>query len=279
MSVLELTIQHYKTYAARLSLMTATAVLLASCASTQRADRHPQDPLEPFNREMYSLNKGLYTIFFKSVAGVYAKVTPPQVRRGVTNFFSNINDINVAANQILQFKVEDAIKTSVRFLINTTMGIGGLFDVATHSGLYKTREDFGTTLAFYGMKESPYLVLPLLGPSTMRDSAGLIVDYYLSPWAYIDFDTALIAYSINLLNQRANLLDEVYYVDYAAMDDYTFVREIYLKRRDALINDEQSIDSWDAEEDKWADWAVEWSEEVAPGVEAQVQPALGTAPE
>lgn len=268
---MRVTPKHYSLFTTRLLTSAVLSVALVSCASNKTADRHPQDPLEPFNREMYSLNKGIDTIFIKPVAGVYAKVLPPQVRKGVTNFFSNINDINVAVNQLLQFKIEAAIKTSTRFLINTTFGIGGLMDPATHSGLYKTREDFGTTLAFYGVKDTPYLVLPLLGPSTVRDSAGLVVDYYLSPWAYIDINTALILFGIDLLNMRANMLDEVYYVDYASMDEYTFVRDIYLQRRQQLISGEQTIDDWNAEEDTWDDWAEPWSEEAAAGVETQVE--------
>lgn len=257
------------THYASLSL---AAIVLAGCASSRTADRHPQDPLEPLNREIFSFNRGIDTIFIKPVAGVYHKFVPPQARQGVTNFFSNINDINVTANELLQFKIEDAIKTSVRFIMNTTFGIGGLFDVATHVGLYKKRQDFGTTLAFYGIKNSPYLVLPLLGPSTIRDTAGLAVDFYLSPYAYVAEDVMWTALAINYVNQRANLLEDTGFVDYAAMDPYALVRDIYLGRRNALINKKQIGNEWNSAEDKWDDWAEPWSDETATGVSDQVGP-------
>lgn len=261
--------------------LSLAVIVLAGCASNRTVDRHPEDPLEPLNREIFSFNRGVDTIFFKPVAGIYYKFIPSQARHGVTNFFSNVNDINVTANEILQFKMGDAVQTAVRFVMNSTVGIAGLFDVASKVGLYKKRADFGTTLAFYGMKKSPYLVLPLLGPSTMRDTVGIAVDWYLSPYAYVNEDIVFWALGLNLLNQRTNLLEEVSYVDYAAMDDYTFVRDIYLQRRNALINNTQNANDWDSSESTWNDWEVEWSKEVAPGVETQPishEPAAESTP-
>jgi phospholipid-binding lipoprotein MlaA len=236
--------QHY----ASISL---AAIVLTGCAS-KGADRHPDDPFEPVNRQIYSLNRGVDTFVFKPVAGVYHKFIPPQVRGGVTNFFSNINDINVTANQILQFKLADAFQSSARFVINTTIGIGGLFDIATKNGVYKKREDFGTTLAHYGWKKSAYLVLPLLGPTTIRDGIGLGVDWYLSPYAYIEESLMWPLVGLDLINLRSNMLEEVVYVDYVSMDSYTFVRDIYLGRRNALINNTQGVSDWDNA--KWEDW-------------------------
>lgn len=244
------------------------AIVLTGCAS-KGPERHEQDPIEPLNRQIYSFNRGVDKFVFAPVAGVYHKFLPAQVRRSVTNFFSNVNDINVTANQLLQFKFADAFQSSTRFVLNTTIGLGGLFDVATRNGVYKTRQDFGTTLAFYGWKKSTYLVLPILGPTTVRDGIGLGVDFYLSPYAYIDEWLMWTTMGLNVLNLRSNLLEEVVYVDYVSMDSYTFVRDIYLGRRDALIQNKQYSSEWD--NGKWDNWEESWSMEVAPGVEMEVE--------
>lgn len=266
---------HLKTYAS----LSLAVMVLTGCATGP--DRHPEDPFEPLNREIYSFNSGVDMFVFKPAAGLYHKFIPPQARHGVTNFFSNVNDVNVAANEILQFKIQDAIVTGLRFTVNSTLGVAGLFDVASSMGIYKKRQDFGTTLAFYGWKSAPYLVIPLLGPSTVRDTAALFVDWYMSPYAYVREDVVLWALGINFLNQRSNLLEEISFVQYAAMDDYSFVRDIYLQRRNALINGEQNGNEWNSNDAKWDDWNVDWSKPVAPGVETQVPgsaPASGTAP-
>lgn len=256
-------LQQIKNYAS----LTLVAIVLTGCANS--ATRHPDDPLEPLNREIYSFNRGIDTFFFAPVAGVYNRLLPRQVRNCVTNFFSNVNDVNVIANQVLQLKIPDAMRSTIRLTINTTVGVGGLFDVASTAGFYKTRQDFGTTLAHYGVKNSPYLVLPLLGPSTIRDSAGLVVDFWLSPYAYVDEDIFWWAVSIDMVNLRSNMLEEIVFVDYAAMDSYSFVRDIYLQRRNALINNTQNAEDWS--EGKWNDWEQPWSSEVAPSTQTAVQ--------
>lgn len=252
-----------------LASVTLSVIVLTGCA-TNSATRHPQDPLEPLNREIYSFNRGVDTIFIEPVAALYHKLVPPQVRAGVTNFFSNVNDVNVMANQVLQGKIPDAMHSATRLALNTTVGVGGLFDVASGRGLYKMRQDFGTTLAFYGIKESPYLVLPFLGPSTIRDTAGLVVDFYLSPYGYVEEWVFWYSAGLLYLNTRSNLLEELVFVDYAAMDSYAFVRDIYLQRRNALINNTQESNEW--ENGKWDDWEKPWSSEVAPAVELDVKP-------
>ncbi len=237
-----------------------TAVLLTACASSSKVtEKHPEDPFERLNREMYTLNKGLDTIVFKPIASIYYVATPAIVRKGVTNFFSNVGDITVFANKVLQLKIHDAVRTAARFGMNSTFGIGGVFDIASEAGLYKMRADFGLTLAHYGMKRSPFLMLPVLGPSTMRDTAGFVADWFLSPWAYIDHDILYIAGAIDLVNIRANLLDDQYYFDYAAMDEYSFIRDIYLQRRNALIagQDAQAPGQWGEEYDDWDDWEID----------------------
>jgi phospholipid-binding lipoprotein MlaA len=255
--------QHY----ASVSL---AAIILTGCAS-KGADRHPEDPFEPVNRQIYSLNRGVDKFLFAPVAGIYHKLLPAPVRASVTNFFSNINDINVTANQILQFKLADAFQSSTRFVINSTIGIGGLFDVASKNGVYKQRQDFGTTLAHYGWKESTYLVLPLLGATTIRDGIGLGVDWYLSPYAYIDEWQMWTALGIDLINLRSNMLEEVVYVDYVSMDSYTFVRDIYLGRRNALINNIQNTSEWDNA--KWEDWEEAKNESTPTAQPSIDQPA------
>lgn len=247
--------------------ITLAAIVLTGCANS--ATRHPEDPLEPFNREMYSFNRGVDTFFFAPVAGVYNRFLPRQVRACVTNFFSNVNDVNVIANQVLQLKIPDAMHSVIRLTINTTVGVGGLFDVASTAGFYKMRQDFGTTLAHYGVKKSPYLVLPILGPSTVRDSVGLLADVWLSPYGYVDEDIFWWAVGIDMINLRSNMLEEVVFVDYAAMDSYSFVRDIYLQRRNALINNTQNAEDWN--EGKWDDWEQSWSNEVAPSTQTAVQ--------
>jgi phospholipid-binding lipoprotein MlaA len=236
------------------------AILLSACASSSKVtEKHPEDPFEALNREIYTLNKGLDTIVFKPIASIYYVAVPSQIRKGVTNFFSNIGDITVFANKVLQFKIHDAVRTAARFGMNSTFGIGGIFDIATEAGLYKMRADFGLTLAHYGMKRSPYLMLPVFGPSTIRDTGGFVADWFLSPWAYVDHEILYIAGALDLVNIRANLLDDQYYFDYAAMDEYSFMRDIYLQRRNALIDgqDEAAPGSWGDDYDDWDDWELD----------------------
>ncbi len=235
-----------------------TIVLLTACASSSKVtEKHPEDPFESVNREIFTLNQGLDKFIFKPVASAYYMVVPPPVRKGVTNFFSNIGDITVFANKVLQFKIHDAVRTAARFGMNSTFGAAGLFDVASEAGLYKMRADFGLTLAHYGMKKSPYLVLPLIGPTTVRDAGGIVADFFLSPWAYVDGEILFYAGVLDLVNIRANLLDDQYYFDYAAMDEYSFMRDIYLQRRNALIKGQDEAapaGDWGENYDDWDDY-------------------------
>jgi phospholipid-binding lipoprotein MlaA len=242
-------------------------IVLTGCASGP--NRHPEDPLEPLNREIYSFNRGLDMFIFAPVAGIYHKLVPSAIRACVTNFFSNIDDITVAANEVLQLKIPDAIQTSTRFVLNTTLGVGGIFDVASTKGIYKRREDFGTTLAHYGMKSSPYIVLPIIGPSTVRDGTSLIIDWYLTPYAYVDDWIMWYALGINLVNLRANMLEEVGFVNYAAQDSYSFVRDIYLQRRKAMINGTELNSEWN--EGGWNDWDDAAGKKATPANPAPLQ--------
>ncbi len=232
---------------------------LSSCATKRVAEKHPDDPFESVNRPIFAFNRFVDTIAVKPLAIGYRMILPSVVRTGVTNFFANIDDITIAANKVLQLEIEDAIQVSVRFLMNSTAGVGGIFDIASKAGLEKQRADFGLTLARWGVREAPFIMIPLLGPSTMRDGIGLAVDFFLlSPYPYIPDDIGYAIFVIDLLNIRANLLEDEYYFHYAAQDPYTFLRDLYLQRRKAQIQhmlhpeegteagnwDDESLDDW-----------------------------------
>ena len=165
-------------------------------------------------------------------------ITPQPVRDSVTNFFSNIGDVYIAANNLLQLKITDGVEDIMRIVINTVFGVGGLFDVATLAKLPKHDNDLGLTLGHYGVPPGPYLVLPLFGPSTVRDAVGSIGNYYVNPLSYIDprgLSWAL--YGLNIVNTRANLLNASDVLEGAALDKYSFVRNAYLQRRQYLLSD------------------------------------------
>ncbi len=213
------------------SLLLTTVTVTALADSS---DNDPRDPHQDFNRHMFALNDSLDKAIFKPVATLYQTVLPSTARKGVTHVFSNLDEIPTILNDGLQGNIRYVGRDSGRFLLNTTVGIGGLVDVATDAGLPKHYEDFGLTLAKWGYKDSRYLVLPLLGPSTVRDTAGLPVDYYASIYPYIDEDTSFGFYTLEIINARANLL--TYNGVYAqAFDPYVFVRNAYLQKRDAKI--------------------------------------------
>jgi phospholipid-binding lipoprotein MlaA len=160
------------------------------------------------------------------------------VRDSVTNFFSNIGDVYIAANNLLQLKITDGVEDIMRIVINTVFGVGGLFDVATLAKLPKHDNDLGLTLGHYGVPAGPYLVLPLFGPSTVRDAVGSIGNYYVNPLSYIHPDGLSWAlYGLNIVNTRANLLNAGDVLEGAALDKYSFVRSAYLQRRQYLLSD------------------------------------------
>lgn len=210
--------------------------LLGGCASTN----NPRDPLESFNRAMYSFNDGLDKVVMKPVATVYRTVLPEFARTGVTNFFNNLYDILTALNNLLQAKIGDAVSDVGRIAVNTTIGIGGLIDVATEIGLEKHREDFGQTLGRWGFGDGPYVQLPFFGPSSFRDAIGLFVDVRLDPVRWLwrnDVATRNSLWGLYLVNLRANLLDSTRILDEAALDPYEFQRDAYLQRRRNLVYD------------------------------------------
>ncbi len=209
-------------------------MLLNGCASTGNA----RDPIEPVNRAIYHFNDGLDKAVLKPVAEAYREVLPQFVRTGVSNFFSNINDVLIALNNLLQGKLPDAISDAGRVVVNTTVGLLGVLDVATEFGLEKHNEDFGQTLGRWGFGDGPYLVLPLLGPSNMRDALARIVDYRLDPITYVDpsRDRNQL-WLARIINTRSELLDTTRILEAAALDPYEFLRDAYLQRRRNLVYD------------------------------------------
>ncbi len=213
--------------------------LTAGCASVP-GPKDPRDPFEGFNRSMYKFNDAIDRGFLKPVAKGYQAITPDAVDKGVTNVFSNLGDVWVIANDLLQFKFGQALSDTGRFLINSTIGIYGIFDVATHIGLKKHNEDFGQTLGHWGVGPGPYLVLPILGPSTVRDTTGLVVE--TTQWNKYDEvaddnDEENLLIFIDTIDRRADLLSASRVLDKVALDPYIFLRESYLQKRAALVRD------------------------------------------
>lgn len=208
--------------------------LLGGCASTG----NPRDPLEPINRGIHQFNDGVDTAVLKPVAEAYRGVLPQFMRTGVSNFFSNINDVIVALNNLLQAKVLNAVSDVGRIVVNTTVGLLGVLDVATEFGLEKHNEDFGQTLGFWGIGDGPYLVLPILGPSNLRDTVGLIVDFKTDPITYVHRTRVRnVLWAARMINRRAELLDTSKILETAALDPYEFLRDAYLQRRRNLVYD------------------------------------------
>lgn len=216
--------------------LAVAAALLAGCTTVQTPTQG--DPLEGLNRTIFTVNDKLDQYALKPVAKGYVFITPQPVRDSVTNFFSNIGDVYIAANNLLQLKITDGVEDIMRIVINTVFGVGGLFDVATLAKLPKHDNDLGLTLGHYGVPAGPYLVLPLFGPSTVRDAVGSIGNYYVNPLSYIHPDGLSWAlYGLNIVNTRANLLNAGDVLEGAALDKYSFVRSAYLQRRQYLLSD------------------------------------------
>jgi phospholipid-binding lipoprotein MlaA len=223
----------------RAAAMGVVALALTGCATVQTPSK--DDPWEGFNRTVFKFNDKVDQYALKPAAQGYVKVTPQPVRDSVTNFFSNIGDVYNAANNLLQLKIADGVSDVMRIVINTVFGVGGLFDVATMAKLPKHNQDLGLTLGHYGVPAGPYLVLPLLGPSTVRDGVGTAGDYFINPISYID--TAAVTwslYGLNVVSTRANLLGASDLLEGAAIDKYSFVRNTYLQRRRYLLSDGRS---------------------------------------
>lgn len=233
-----------------ITLLLAACIGVAGC-STVRAPS-PADPLEGFNRTVFQFNDDLDRYAMKPVAQGYKFVLPTPVRASVTNFFSNLGDVDNLANNLLQANVTAATQDLMRIAINSVFGVGGLFDFATPAGLPKHNQDFGVTLGKWGLPAGPYLVLPLFGPSTIRDTVGTVADLQIDPSGYfkpIWFRNTL--YGLRVVNTRANYLGATSLLSQAALDKYSFTRDAYLQRRQYLIKgssaSEQNLPNYDDE--------------------------------
>jgi phospholipid-binding lipoprotein MlaA len=233
------------------------AGLLAGCASSG----NPKDPIEGFNRAMFAFNEGLDSAIVKPVATGYEAVLPAPVRTGVTNFFSNIEDVFIGVNNLLQGKVPEAVSDLGRVMINTTIGLLGIIDFASDAGLEKHDEDFGQTFGRWGVGNGAYVVIPVFGPRTVRDTVGLVLDVAADPVANHNPErTRDLALVLRLVNDRANLLPADKVIDEAALDKYSYVRDGYLQRRRNLIHDGNAP--------RERDPSAEFSPERAPTAEA-----------
>lgn len=216
------------------TLVLALSAFLGGCA----VSGNPKDPIEGYNRAMYAFNEGADTILFKPVAQAYDAVLPAPIRTGVTNFFGNIADLLVGANNLLQGKPDQAASDLGRFLVNSTVGLLGILDVASDVGLEKHEEDFGQTLGRWGVGDGAYVVLPVFGPRTLRDTFGLVLDLAADPVANVDHVRSRnAAQALRFTDIRADLLPADKVIEEAALDKYSYVRDAYLQRRRNLIHD------------------------------------------
>ena len=220
----------------------ATAVLFTGCATLpDGSTRSATDPFERFNRSTFAFNDTVDRIVLKPVARTYDKVVPHVVQQGVSNSFGNVSDLPTAANDVLQGKPRLALEHLTRFVVNSTIGVLGLFDVATQMGIDRRREDFGQTLGSWGVTSGPYLVLPLLGSSSVRDALALPVDYELDPVGYIRrVDLRLGLDALRVVQERASFLKVERTVESIELDPYVFRRDFYLARRRNAIADGHS---------------------------------------
>ncbi|MEW6688150.1 MAG: VacJ family lipoprotein [Pseudomonadota bacterium] len=217
----------------------AAAVLLcgaAGCATTNGGD--PRDPIEGFNRAMFAFNEGFDEAIGKPIATAYRDVLPWQVRTWVRNFFANIADLWIGANNLLQGKPGDAVTDWARFGFNTTLGLFGINDVASEMGIEKHDEDFGQTFGRWGASDGAYIVWPFLGSSNVRDTVGFVFDWNLDPVRrHEPKDPRYFMIVLRALGKRADLLDASRILEEAALDKYVFQRDAYLQRRRSLVHD------------------------------------------
>ena len=248
--------------------------LVQACASGG-PPANPADPLEPFNRGVFNFNEGLDRIVLKPVATVYRDVTPSPVRTGVSNFFENLSDAWSFVNNVLQGKAVEATDTLFRFTTNTFWGLGGIFDVASEMKIPKHKEDFGQTLGTWGLASGPYLVLPVLGSSSVRDTAGLVVDWQGNLVGQLDSVPARNSLTgLNLVDTRASLLEAGNVLDQAALDKYAFARDFYLQRRRSLIGNGDATKGTEPEER----FDLPEAGPAGPAVAAPAVPALPALP-
>jgi phospholipid-binding lipoprotein MlaA len=220
------------------SLMVLIAGLaVAGCASLPSGKADPRDPWERFNRASFKVNDALDRAVLRPTARAYVKVMPRMVRTGVSNVFSNLETVTTLVNDALQGKMRAVGQDSARLLLNTTLGLGGLFDPASAAGIEKNDEDFGQTLGAWGVQSGPFVMIPLLGPSTVRDTVGRAPDRFTDPTHYLEDDSTRFAITaVEIVDLRAGLLE--YDDDLAqSFDRYAFVRNVWMQRREYKVKD------------------------------------------
>lgn len=216
----------------------AGGMLLSACSTVQTPIK--QDPFEGFNRTVFTVNDKADQYAFRPVAKAYNWALPQPVRTGISNVFSNVGDVTVAANKLLQGNVTAGVETIMRIAINTVFGLGGIFDIATQARLPKQSSDFGLTLGTYGVPAGPYLVLPFFGPSTVRDAVGMVPDGFMSPITYIRPNwIRYTLFGVKAISVRAAYLNATDLLQSAALDKYSFVRNAYLQRRQYMLGKNQ----------------------------------------
>ena len=216
--------------------LAAATIAVSGCATGP--DAHPRDPLEPFNRGVFQFNEAVDSAVLRPVAQGYVAVVPSPVRTGVGNFFANLRDAWSALNAALQARPQPAAENFMRFSVNTFLGLGGVLDIASEMGIPRTTLDFGHTLGRWGVPSGPYLVLPLLGPSSVREAVALPIDRRGDPVSQgvDDVATRNSAQALRLVDTRASLLRAGELLEQAALDKYGFTRDAYLARRQSQID-------------------------------------------
>ncbi len=221
---------------ARIASALTLIAVVSGCATAN--NRNPQDPFERYNRSMFIFNDTLDRVAVKPAATAYQKIVPQFVQTGVGNFFGNLGDVWTGVNDMLQGKFEDGLNDFMRVAVNSTFGIGGLIDIGSEAGIRKHREDFGQTLGVWGVRAGPYVVLPVLGSSTLRDTLATPLDIAGDPWSYkrpIGWrNTGTVLRGVDL---RASVLGASSLIEAAAVDRYEFIRDAYLQRRQSKIDD------------------------------------------
>ena len=219
----------------------AGALLAFSLAGGAVAEEYnnPRDPWEGYNRGMFAFNEAVDKVLIKPIAQGYEFIFPEPIRILVTNLFSNLSDVVIGVNDLLQGRGEQAFNDFGRFVINTTLGFGGLFDVAGNAGWYKSENDFGVTFGRWGIQPGPYFVLPIVGPNDVRDTFGLIANVAANPLTFVVKDPTAYytAWGVNFINQRANLFPAEKIIEEAATDKYSYLRDAYMQNRLNLIYD------------------------------------------
>lgn len=219
--------------------MISALLMLSGCVSIPVSTEVSGDPWESYNRTVDDFNQGFDEYIGIPLAEGYQVVTPEIVDRGVSNFFGNLLDFNSAVNNLLQLKLDRTVSDLTRVMLNSTLGLLGFFDIASYLDLQSYKEDFGQTLGYWGVGPGPYFVLPVLGPSSARDTVGLVADLMINPLRLAELTSAesVVATTVYYVDLRADLLDAIDLMNEAAIDPYAFMRDSYLQRRQSLVYD------------------------------------------